>query len=108
MAAMSLMLDASDFQPRSGQGVVWRVKWMPSTTVSVVNSSVAGAAAHAAVSSPVSTSRRNPWAAPLSGPRRPRVTIPFSRSIRPNSPRSLICMAPRFAGNRVESREKRC
>ena len=65
MAAMSLMLEARDFQPRSGQGVVWRVKWTPSTTVSVVKSSVAGAAAQAAASSPVSTRRRKLWAAAL-------------------------------------------
>ena len=36
IAAMSLMLDAIAFQPRSRQGVVAAVKWTPSTIVSVV------------------------------------------------------------------------
>ena len=85
---MSLTLDAMHFQPRSRQGVVSRVKWTSSTTVSVVNNSVASLVRHAAVSSPVSTSKSNDKSAGRSeGPRR-WTTIRFSRSITPNSPNS--------------------
>ena len=91
MAATSLILEARDFHPRSAQGVVDLVKWIPSTIVSVVNSSVASAVFHAAVSSPVSTSKGKPWAAALLAADRCSTIIALSRSMTPNSPKSLIC-----------------
>ena len=62
MAAMSLTLAAISFHPKSAQGVVSRVKWTPSTTVSVVASSVDPGVSQAAVSSPMPRVRRKPQA----------------------------------------------
>ena len=92
MLAMSLILAARDFQPKSRQGMVWRVKCAPSTTVSVVKSSVTPMVRQAAVSSPVSTSSGNWGGAASWGRARWPVTMPLSRSMTPNSPRSFTCM----------------
>ena len=95
MEATSLILEANDFHPRSCQGVVSRVKCTPSTIVSVVNNSltVLEPTFQAAVSSPLSTVSSNEKDRPFPASVRWSTTIRVSRSITPNSPNSLICIA---------------
>ena len=94
MAAMSLRFTAISFQPRSGQGVVWRVKWVPSTSVSV--SAHLNSPAHAPRGRVVAgMPRRSRKSAAEGAVSLASATMRASRSMRPNSPSSrTVLMAP--------------
>ncbi len=101
IAATSLTLEAITFQPKSRHGVVSEVKWIPSTMVSVVYSSVTPAVTKvtAAASSPLSTTARQ-TAARLFSTERPGSRVHCcTSSMRPNSPRSEMRMVQIYKRN---------
>ena len=79
IAAMSLTFTASAFQPTSAHGACPATKCTPSTIVSVVAMRYSEPARQTAASSPMPTIRSGE---PSAG------SMPVSRSMRPNSPRS--------------------
>ena len=93
IAAMSLWLDAIAFHPKSSQRIVSAAKCVPSTIVSVVETTVAAGYSQAAASSPIPRRTDTPR------PRRRSTSAAFraamdssSAAISSNSPKSLTSM----------------